>query len=269
MRYSMMSYTWSRQSNYFDLVKMLDQVVELKMAGVDFVTLHDKPAKELRKMADDRGLPVVCHTFMADMDFPTASERQAGVDKAMRGIEAAKELGAPVVMIPTPGKREGQRAVSRTNWIEGLKHVVPFGAKAGIAVSIENFPGADSPFVIAADMLEAVRAVPGLKLTYDNGNAAGGENPAFSFSRCAQDVVHAHFKDWTIRPAGSTDGMLMLDGRRYVSALIGEGDVDQASCLAVMTAAGYAGCINIEYEGDKYRPDEATCKAVEYLRHVE
>lgn len=269
MRYSMMSYTWSRQPKHFDIAKMLDQAVELKMDGVDFVTLHDKPAKELRKMAHDRGLPVVCHTFLADMDFPTAGERQEGVDKSMRGIEAAVELGAPVIMIPTPGKRKGERHVSRCNWIEGLKHVVPFGAKAGVTVTVENFPGENSPFVIAADMLEGIREVPGLKVTYDNGNAASGEAPAYSFSQCAKHVVHAHFKDWTIRPGGSADGMLMLDGRRYVSALIGEGDIDQAACLKAMKTAGYAGCINIEYEGDKYRPDEATRKAVEYLRRIE
>ena len=262
MRYSMMSYTWARQAKHFDLKKMLKQTVELGMDGIDFVTLHDHKAKELRMMADDFGIPVVCHTFMAQLDFPDKAGRQAGVDISKRGIEAAVELGAPVVMIPTIPRRPGQREDVRKNWINGLSDVASFAKQAGVALTVENFPGADSPFVIADDMLEAIRAVPGLKVTYDNGNAASGEDPAESFTKCAKHVVHAHFKDWTLMPRDSKDGMLMLDGRRYVSALIGEGNIDPAPCLAAMKEAGYKGCINIEYEGNTYTPEEAVRKAV-------
>ena len=47
---------------------------------------------------------------------------------------------------------------------------------------------------------------------------------------------------------------------------IGEGLVDQKACLAAMQQAGYAGYINIEYEGNAYPPDEATRKAAAYLQ---
>jgi sugar phosphate isomerase/epimerase len=136
--------------------------------------------------------------------------------------------------------------------------------EAGITMTVENFPGADSPFVIAGDFHEAQREVPGLKLTFDNGNAFTGENPAESFQLCAADVVHAHFKDWDI----CTDGMLGLDGRRYRGALIGEGVLDHKACLAAMEKAGYQGYINIEYEGNKYDPEEATRRATQYLTEL-
>ena len=101
MKLSMMSYTMARQPDYFDLAGMLKLTRELDLAGVDFVTLHDTLASDLRKMADDHGVPVVAHTFFADLNFPDAGGRQVGVDAAKRGLEDAVTLGAPVVMIRT------------------------------------------------------------------------------------------------------------------------------------------------------------------------
>ena len=126
-------------------------------------------------------------------------------------------------------------------------------------MTIENFPGVASPFVTSENVLEAIREVPGLKLTYDNGNAIQGEDPALSFLRCADHVVHAHFKDWILTEPGR--GMEGLDGRHYAAALIGEGIVPHFSCLAAMKQTGYKGYINIEYENNKYPPDEATRRA--------
>jgi sugar phosphate isomerase/epimerase len=111
-----------------------------------------------------------------------------------------------------------------------------------------------------------VREVPGLKVTYDNGNAAGGEDPAESFRKCAAHVAHAHFKDWDIRDTLADGYRAMLDGRYGKAALIGEGSVNQKACLAAMRAAGYQGCINLEYEGNVYTPAEACRRAAAYLR---
>ena len=108
------------------------------------------------------------------------------------------------------------------------------------------------------------REIPELKLTFDNGNAFTGEDPAESFRLCAADVVHAHFKDWEL----CTGGLLGLDGRSYRGALIGEGMLDQRSCLAAMKKAGYTGYINIEYEGDKYDPEEATRRAADHMNKL-
>jgi sugar phosphate isomerase/epimerase len=82
-------------------------------------------------------------------------------------------------------------------------------------------------------------------------------------------VAHAHFKDWLVRPDAAPGFRPMLDGRHYQAALIGEGVVDHRACVAAMAAAGYTGCINIEYEGNDYAPAEAVRRAVAYLRGVE
>ena len=265
MKLSMMSYTMARQPN-FDVKRMFELTVELGFAGVDMVTCYDIPAADVRKMADDYGVPIVAHTFFAAIAAFDAKERKEGLEKCKRSLEDAVTLGAPVVMIPTPPTAGVDRDAARRNWIEGLKLVVPMAAEAGVILTVENFPGKESPFVIADDVLEAIEAVPGLKLTYDNGNAASGEEPAQSFARCAEHVVHAHFKDWTVKDEPAEGYREMLDGKYYRPALVGEGVVDHAAVLAAMKAAGYDGCINIEYENDDYVAGDGIRKAADYLR---
>ena len=268
MKLSMMSYTMSRQPRYFDLRGMLELTRELELDGIDFVRLHDTDPHELRRMADDHGLPVVCHTFFAPLNDPTADGLRDAVDSSRRSLEAAVVLGAPTVMLPTPGKPDEDRDEARKRWIAGLAVLAPHADDAGVVLTVENFPGAYSPFVVADDFFEAKRALPELRLTFDNGNVAGGEDPAASFRRCAADIVHAHFKDWSIRATEAEGYRPMLDGRFFRPALIGEGDIDQEACLRAMRTEGYDGCINIEYEGNEYRPDDAVRRAVHYLREV-
>ncbi len=269
MKLSTMTYTFSRQKEHFDLDRMLRFTAEY-MDGIDFVTLHDRPAKELRARADDLGIPIACHTFFArTLPSEDPAERQQGIDQCKQGIEAAVILGAPVVMIPTLLPPDGtSRETWRRGWMEGLRHVMPLAQEAGVDLSIENFPGEHSAFVLASDFEEARAAIPGLKLTYDNGNAGSGENPAESFARCAAHVVHSHFKDWDIREEPEEGFKRMLDGRFYRPALIGEGDIDHRACLRAMRDAGYDRFINIEYEGNRYDPFEATRQAAEYLREI-
>lgn len=268
MKLSMMSYTMSRQPQYFDLRGMLELTRDLQLDGIDFVRLHDTDARELRRMADDHGVPVVCHTFFAPLHDPTPDGLRDAVDSARRSLEAAVVLGAPAVMVPTPGKEDEDRDEARRRWITGLTALAPYADDAGVVLTVENFPGAYSPFVTADDFFEAKQAIPSLRLTFDNGNVAGGEDPADSFRRCASDVVHAHFKDWTIRDSESEGYRQMLDGRFFRSALIGEGDIDQRACLKAMQETAYDGCINIEYEGNEHRPDDAVRRAVDYLREL-
>jgi sugar phosphate isomerase/epimerase len=266
MKLSVMSYTLARQlsPDQLDLVRMFEFTRELGLEAVDIVTTYGRHPREVRRLLDDFGLRAACHTFNADFNQTDAAVLQEALDTVRRGLENAVVLGAPSIMVVTPGKEGVAREETRRRYIEGFARAVPFAREAGVNLTVENFPGALSPFVTAADFLEAKRKVPDLRLTFDSGNVfTGGEDPAASFRLCAGDVVHAHFKDWT-HPEPSA-GMLGLDGRRYTPALIGEGLLDHRGCLAAMREAGYGGYINIEYEGDAYNAEDATRRAVTYL----
>jgi len=269
MKLSMMTYTVTR-SPAFDLLKMLNLTKELNMAGIDicFPEKLGKPINELNNILQDYAIPVVCSTFANNINAPDMTEEK-WMDNLKTGLEDAASLGSPAIMIPTPGAPEIDRNSNRNRWLNVLSKGVQQARKYGIHLTIENFPGDASPFVVADDMLEAARQVPELKLTYDNGNAASGEEPAESFRRCAQHVIHAHFKDWDIVDQPTEGFRRFLDGRYYRAALIGEGEIDHKACLRAMSECGYEGCINIEYEGAKYDPYEAVRKAVEYLQAIE
>ncbi|MDD5483886.1 MAG: sugar phosphate isomerase/epimerase [Kiritimatiellae bacterium] len=271
MKLSIMSYTFSRQgwrkNGRFDLEGMCRVAQELGIDGVDVVSTHNLLPADIRRILSDFGQKAVCYTFKADLNAATAKERGIGADQVRAGVDVAVEIGAPLIMVVTPGKPGVAREVSRRQFIGGLQESADFARKAGIIMTIENFPGKDSPFVVSSDVLEAFREVPGLKLTFDNGNVlTGGEDPSVSFMRCAAHVVHAHFKDWVL--AGPGGGLEGLDGRHYAAALIGEGIVPHVSCLDAMKEAGYQGYINIEYEGKQYPPDEATRRAAGYLNNL-
>ena len=266
MKLSMMSYTLARAKD-FDLNRMCELTNELKLDGVDMVTTYGKKPQEIKRLLDQHGLKTVCHTFFVDLIFPDTAGRQAGVDTIRQGIEAAVILGTDKVMIPTPGKKNVPRDLARRYIIRGLQEALVMARQAGVTLTLENFPGACSPFVISSDMLEAIREVPGLKITFDNGNVLlGGEDPAASFERCVPHVVHAHFKDWANVARGQ--GSEGLDGRWYQAALIGEGLLDHKACLQAMKKGSYKGYINIEYEGGVYHPEEATRKAAKYLQKI-
>lgn len=262
MKLSMMTYTMARREG-FTPESCVQLAAELKMDGIDWITTYGRDPLELKKMSHDAGLPVVAHTFFASRML---AGEENWLDEIKQSISDAVALEAPIVMIPTASSDSIARDEFRKIWIDALAQIAPLTSEAGIILTVENFPGKDSPFVIADDFLQAVNKVPSLKLTYDNGNAAGGEDPVESFTRCAKYVVHAHFKDWDISDAPQDGYRQMLDGRYYKPALIGEGNIDHRACLKAMAAAGYDGCINIEYEGNKYLPAEGIRKAVEYLR---
>jgi len=271
MKLSVMSYTFSRQgwqkNGKFDLEGMCRVARESDIDGADIVTTHGLLPSEIKRVFSDYGIKPVCYTFPAALNFATKAERAPGVDQVKAGVDVAVEIGAPLIMVVTPGKSGIPRDVSRRQFIEGFRESVGVARSAGITMTIENFPGKDSPFVVSSDVLEAFREIPGLKLTFDNGNVfTGGEDPAASFSSCAEHIVHAHFKDWVLAQPGK--GLEGLDARRYEPALIGEGIVPHASCLAAMKQAGYNGYIDIEYEGNKYPPDEATRRAAKYLLNL-
>ena len=261
MKLSMMTYTMARQK--YSVEDIVKTAAELEMEGIDWVSTYGRDPNELKRMSDDAGLPVVCYTFGL-RSFVQGGD--AWQDEAKQGVEDAVALDAPVVMIPTSSNPEIGRDEFRRRWIDALARIVPLTDAAGIVLTVENFPGLHSAFVTAADFAEAKREIPQLKLTYDNGNAAGGEDPVESFRACAEDVVHVHFKDWYIRDEAADGYMAMLTGKHFKSALIGEGDIDTVGCWNALHEHGYDGYVNIEYEGNDVPADEAIARVVKYLR---
>lgn len=253
-----MSYTVMRQGGYtpLDCVKF---AVELGMDGIDWVTTYGEDPRYLKKISDEAGLPVVAYTFFVRESDCTNLESYME-----KSLDEAAILGAPLVMIPPsnfPGVEDP--AENRKRWCEVLCRTAPIAEARNITLTVENFPGAGSAFVTADDFYEAKALVPSLKLTYDDGNAATGEDPVESVKRCIKDIVHVHFKDWNF---STSEGRLMKNGLYGTPALIGEGDVPSLAVLEELERSGYNGYINIEYESNHYPAREAIAKALQFLK---
>jgi sugar phosphate isomerase/epimerase len=269
MNYALMTYTFARQTpgGKPDMVKLCRLARELGLDAMDQVHLYGYEPAEIRRIADDHGIRIVCYTFSVDLNFPDAAGRQPGLDALKAGIDVACTLGAPIIMLPICGKQGQTREQSRRNVLAGLREGVKFGQAAGVKVSVEHFPQAISPFIVSDDIEEALKTVPDLWVTFDSGNmVTGGEDPSYAFLRHKQRIAHAHFKDWSHPAEG---GMVGLDGKRYKGALIGEGIIDYKALVRTMAKAGYRGYIDIEYEGNDYTPEDATRRALDYLRSIE
>ena len=263
MKFSMMTYTLMRQGGFTpaDCVRI---AAELKMEGIDWVTTYGEDPALLRKMSVDAGLTVAAHTF-----FLRLKEGETLKEVAERNLDNAAALGAPLVMIPTtPLAGVDSREESRKRWIDMLAQVSPLAGERNLTFTVENFPGVVSCFVTAEDFYKAKAQIPSLKLTFDNGNAATGEDQIASCKACIKDIVHVHLKDWERRESAEEGFRQMLDGAYYRPALIGEGVVDSVATLRTLKEEGYNGFINIEYENNTYRADEGVKKVLEYLRQA-
>ena len=271
MKYAVMTHTLAKQApdGKADIEQVCRLAAELGLMAVDQIGLYGYDPHDIRKMADHYGVRIICYTFPADLNFPDAASRQRGLDAIRRGLEAAAVLGAEDIMLPFSAKTEYSRQEGRRNIIAGLRDAIALGRKAGIYVSIEHFPKAEAPFVVASEVLEATDAVPDLWVTFDSGNVfTGGDDPSQAFLAHRDRLRHVHFKDWHRLPPGR-GRVPGLDGNSYEDALIGEGDIDYPALLRTMIASGYDRYIDIEYTGTKYSGEEATRRALDYLREVE
>ncbi|MBI3944760.1 MAG: sugar phosphate isomerase/epimerase [Armatimonadetes bacterium] len=270
MKIAMMTYTMARgrkKGEAFDVEGLCRFTRELGLEGVDWVTTYEHDPREVRRIMDDHGLRTVCYTFFCDLNFPTAAERRPGLDTFRRGIEAAVALGADKVMLPVSGKSGCTREESFRNVVQGLHEAVILAEEAGVTTTVENFPHPLSPFIVSDDVNRAIREVPQLRVTFDNGNVVtGGESAADGFRKSAPYVVHAHFKDFQSCPEGTPGAHICLDGKYRRAVLVGDGDVDQVACVQAMREHGYQGYINFEYEGSDLSPRDATIEGVRRMR---
>lgn len=266
---TMMSYTMARGEwgKNPDIERLCKLTKELELDTIDWVTTYNYKPEDIRKICDDYGIRTVCYTFFADINFPGKKSRESGIDKIKEGIETAQVLGTDKIMLPISGKKGLTGEESRRNVIEGLKDAVRIGEENNVVVTVEHFPDYRAPFITSADVNEAVREIPSLRVTYDSGNVfTGGENPVEGFLKSKNYIIHSHFKDWFV--VGEKEGMQGRNGRYYKAALIGEGALDYEKILNVMYQADYRGYVDFEYEGSEYTPEDAMRKGLAYLRSI-
>ena len=257
---AMMSYTMARGrwGTSPDIRQVCEFTRELGLDAIDFVTTYGCDPRLVRAIADNNGLAIVCYTFFAHSGATDATALAGEQEALKKGLETALVMGAKIIMLPILAKTGLPDEDSRSYCADFLASAVKLATGTGVTVSFEN----RTPVVVSKHIKKILAQVPGIKVTFDNGNVLqGGEDPVRAIKAYGKDIVHAHFKDWMKADMEGKTG-----GAVYTPAVIGTGMVDQKGCIAALQQAGYRGYINIEYNGRDLEPDVAVRRSLEYLR---
>ena len=213
------------------------------------------------------GLAVSCLNGGANLADEDEGEFQQGLDQARYYVELAGQMGCPIVML-LPGHatapEDKPRAAERI--AAGLAEIVDYAGERGVFITLEDFPNALTPYCTIAEMRWMLESVPGLRLTYDNGNwMIGGDDPVAALKALGSYVINVHLKDW--EPDPQAEGLQTAGGQWVRGGKHGRGLIDHKAVLAELKAQGYGGYMAFEYEGpENHRL--ATREGIQYLRGV-
>ena len=188
--------------------------------AVDWITCHNTPAKELKKLSDDAGLKIVAFT-----DFvPKFQNGEKGWEDEYRRIfDNAAELGAPVVMIPPFAIKDKTLEEARKLWKEYFVKASLEAKRYPFTLTLESTGMAMSPVVTGEEVMEILQAAPGLKLTFDEGNTSTACDSFKAYELLKDYVVHFHLKDWLVYDEPTGKSFQNRDGRHRENIIIGEG----------------------------------------------
>ena len=220
--------------------------------GVRAVELEDKHIgdpttsrlEQLRGAAERKRLEIVNIALMNNFGVADADRRGREETRTIEWIDVARRIGSKHLRT-FAGWPEGDRGARWPAMVDSLKAVCARAQAAGVPLVMENHN--HGGFVQTAADVEAIFgavASPALALLLDTGNFLDGLP---SIVRTAPLARHVHAKCMRIAQ----------DGR--------DERVDNEGALRAAAAAGYRGCVSVEYEGDE-PSGTAVPRAVRFLR---
>ncbi|NBO65432.1 MAG: sugar phosphate isomerase/epimerase [Acidobacteria bacterium] len=210
--------------------------------------------KDLNQRAKDHG--VIHHLIMIDgegaLGDPDEAKRTQAVENHYRWVDAAKFLGCKMIRV---------NAQSRGTWDEqmklaadGLRRLSEYGAKAKIAVVVENHGGLSSNGQWLSGVMKQV----------NDPNC--GTLPDFGNFRISKDEQYDRYKGVTeLMPFAKAVSAKSHDFDEAGN----ETEIDYLKMMKIVAAAGYKGWVGIEYEGNKLSEMDgirATKKLLEKVR---
>jgi len=222
--------------------------------GLRAVEVEDKhvgaPTPErlagLRAAADRYGLEIVNIAFMNNFGVADAARRVGEQRRTVAWMDASKQLRTRFLRT-FAGWPEGDRTSRWPPMIAALREVAREAERCGVRLVMENHN--HGGFVQTSSDVQAIFDAVGsraLGLLLDTGNFLDGLR---SIERTAHLAWHVHAKFTKV----------LADGR--------DARVDHDRALELLGAAGYRGCVSVEYEGDE--PGRtAVPRALAYLRDV-
>ena len=220
---------------------------------VEFWTTTDKDVEQLARVLPESGIMVTC--FVSEptgriVDPATHDEFLEGVERSAR--VAARLNARNLIVVSGDARPKVDRSRQLDAITEALSRAAPIASKAGVGLVLEPLNTiADHPGYFLDSTLDALNVIrdvnqPTVKLLYDMYHSiVMGEDPKQVLDGCGHLVGHVHVAD--------------VPGRHEP----GSGQIDWARQLGVLSEAGYAGPVGLEY-----MPSRDTASSLALIREL-
>lgn len=247
----------------------------LESAGPDdpSVVKNTAMAKEARKTLATKGLHTACWSVGT-----IVYKNPVAVASLKRQAEILSEMECPFLhhtlllwLAPFEGMPSFEEGIACA--VEAAAEVADYAKPLGVKCIYEDqglFANGVEGF--GAFYKQMKQRCSNVGVCGDMGNSLFVDEGAERFfAAYAEDICHVHVKDYLIRSfteAPSRNWYRTKGGRWLRETMVGDGDVDVASCMNILQQAGYKGTYALELSHPE--PFEAgVVQAMDYLRRWE
>ena len=237
-----------------DLFGFVDLAADLGLDGVELTSYYFPPdvdssyLHKLKQHAFTLGLDVSGTSVGNNFCVADGPERDKQMALVRTWVDNAAELDAPVIRIfagTVPKGDHEAAAVARA--IEGIRASLPYAAKKGVTLALENHGGITATTDQLLALVKAIDA-PNFGVNLDTGNFHT-KDPYGDLAKLAPYAVNVQVKTEISRK-----------GRK-------KEDADLAKVVSILREAKYSGYVVLEYEASEPAPT-AVPKHVKMLRSL-
>ena len=216
------------------------------------LTAQDR--KDVLKYVKDNGMvfSALCADF--GMNFKVVGENEEAVQRTMRMMDLAKDLGTNVITTHIGKVPDDENCAEYANMVTNIERLGKYGDSIGVVFATETGP---EPALSLKGILDKADT-KSAKVNLDPANLfmCAGENPVKSVLILGKYIAHTHAKDGQMNPDGS-----------YTEYRLGDGGVPFKEYIGALKQVGYDGYLTIEREGGAARFDDIS-HAVKLLKNI-
>ncbi|MDI9470820.1 MAG: sugar phosphate isomerase/epimerase family protein [Bacillota bacterium] len=262
--YSLVKYLRSGQMSLTEIIDWAaaegHAQIEFAPIGYTFTDAPDFVAATARRVRD-AGLEVSCYSIGADFMADDQAERDAEVRRMMGEIDIAAALGSRYLRHDIVSWSADPEQTSAANFdrllprlAESCRRTARYAAERGVGILVENHGQIMNGWERLVRLAQLVDD-ENFGLLTDMGNLwCVDDDPLVGVRRMLPWTKHLHCKDFYRRPIApeppAPSGWFTSRGGYWLrGSVFGSGDLDVATILRQVRAAGYDGYCSLEFEG--------------------